>query len=69
MYRITGDKKWQDAAWRMFQAIEKVTRTRIGASALWDITVDPKEGLPQKMDSMESFWVRYIFLHVHYSPC
>ncbi|KAH8594912.1 glycoside hydrolase family 47 protein [Bisporella sp. PMI_857] len=66
MYRITGDKKWQDAAWRMFQAIEKVTRTRIGASALWDITVDPKEGLPQKMDSMESFWLaetlKYFYL-------
>jgi len=66
MYRITGDRKWQDAAWRMFQSIERITRTDIGASAIWDITVDPKEALAQKMDSMESFWLaetlKYFYL-------
>jgi mannosyl-oligosaccharide alpha-1,2-mannosidase len=66
MYRITGDKKWQDAAWRMFQAIEKVSRTDIAASAIWDITVEAKDLAPQKMDSMESFWLaetlKYFYL-------
>ncbi|EHL02511.1 putative endoplasmic reticulum mannosyl-oligosaccharide 1,2-alpha-mannosidase [Glarea lozoyensis 74030] len=57
MYRITGDKKWQDAAWRMFQAIEKVSRTEIAAAAINDITV-PKENIKeQQSDSMESFWL------------
>jgi len=66
MYRITGDRKWQEAAWRMFEAIEKVSRTDIAASALLDITVDPKTSMPQKMDSMESFWLaetlKYFYL-------
>ena len=66
MYRITGDRKWQDAAWRMFEAIEKVSRTEIAASALLDITVDPKVSMPQMMDSMESFWLaetlKYFYL-------
>lgn len=65
MWRITGDRKWQDAAWRMFQAIEKVSRTEIAASALLDIMVD-RETLPTKMDSMESFWLaetlKYFYL-------
>lgn len=66
MYRITGDRKWQDAAWRMFQAVERVSRTPIAASAVWDITVEPKDLAPQKMDSMESFWLaetlKYFYL-------
>lgn len=66
MYRITGDRKWQDAAWRMFQQIEKVSRTDIAASAIADITVGPDEVSAQKMDSMESFWLaetlKYFYL-------
>ena len=66
MYRITGDRKWQEAAWRMFQHIEKVSRTDIAASAILDITVNPKDVSSQKMDSMESFWLaetlKYFYL-------
>jgi mannosyl-oligosaccharide alpha-1,2-mannosidase len=64
MYRITGDKKYQDAAWRMFQAIEKVSRTDIAAAAIQDVTVE--YGKMEKMDSMESFWLaetlKYFYL-------
>jgi mannosyl-oligosaccharide alpha-1,2-mannosidase len=64
MWRITGDRKWQDAAWRMFECIEKVSRTEIAAAAIYDIT-QTGEGL-QQMDSMESFWLaetlKYFFL-------
>jgi mannosyl-oligosaccharide alpha-1,2-mannosidase len=66
MWRITGDQKWQDAAWRMFQAIEKVSRTEIAAAAIMDITVDPKDVESMRMDSMESFWLaetlKYFYL-------
>lgn len=66
MYRITGDKKWQDAAWRMFQNIERVSRTDIAASAIWDMTIDPGDTKSQQMDSMESFWLaetlKYFYL-------
>lgn len=45
MWRITGKQIYQDAAWRMFQAVEKVSRTEFAAAAIADITVtgDGKE--------------------------
>jgi mannosyl-oligosaccharide alpha-1,2-mannosidase len=62
MYRLTGDQEWQDKAWRMFEAIEKVTRTNIASSAISDVTSET----PKKMDSMESFWLaetlKYFYL-------
>jgi mannosyl-oligosaccharide alpha-1,2-mannosidase len=64
MWRITGDRKWQEAAWRMFERIEKVSRTDVAAAAIYDIT-QTGEGLEQ-MDSMESFWLaetlKYFYL-------
>ncbi|OBT64657.1 hypothetical protein VE03_05874 [Pseudogymnoascus sp. 23342-1-I1] len=62
MYRITGDPAWMDKGWRMFQSIEKVTRTSIANSAIDDVT----RSKPQKIDSMESFWLaetlKYFYL-------
>ncbi|KAL9594727.1 MAG: hypothetical protein Q9219_006866 [cf. Caloplaca sp. 3 TL-2023] len=52
-YRITGEKKYQDAAWKMFMAIETYTRTDIANAAINDVTVDN----PPKEDRMESFWL------------
>lgn len=66
MWRITGKQEYQEAAWRMFQAIEKVSRTEIAASAIADITVTGDGMESQKMDSMESFWLaetlKYFYL-------
>lgn len=62
MYRITGDKSLQDAAWRMFQRIEKITRTEHAHAAIEDVR-DPDT--PQ-LDYMESFWLaetlKYFYL-------
>ncbi|KAK8035384.1 mannosyl-oligosaccharide alpha-1-2-mannosidase [Apiospora rasikravindrae] len=62
MYRMTGDKKWADKAWKMFQAVEKHTRTRTAAAALNDVTLTS----PPQVDSMESFWLaetlKYFYL-------
>ena len=62
MYRITGEKKYADAAWRMFQAIEKATKTSIASSAIEDMT----SARPKQVDSMESFWLaetlKYFYL-------
>ncbi|KAI4252260.1 MAG: hypothetical protein LQ352_004392 [Teloschistes flavicans] len=52
-YRMTGEKQYQDAAWRMFQAIEKCTRTDIANAAIDDVTAKH----PKKDDRMESFWM------------
>jgi mannosyl-oligosaccharide alpha-1,2-mannosidase len=41
LYRITGKQIYADAAWRMFQAVESVSRTAVAAAAIGDITVPP----------------------------
>lgn len=62
MYRITGDKSLQDAAWRMFQNIEKATRTKFGHSSIADV----RDKEPKLKDKMESFWLaetlKYLYL-------
>ncbi|OTB05256.1 glycoside hydrolase family 47 protein [Hypoxylon sp. CI-4A] len=62
MYRMTGDSKWMDKAWVMFEAIEKWTRSKYASAALGDITLSQ----PTQIDSMESFWLaetlKYFYL-------
>lgn len=62
MYRITGDKKLQDDAWRMFQNIDKMTRTKHAHAAIEDV----RNLKPIQMDYMESFWLaetlKYFYL-------
>ncbi|CZT51129.1 probable class I alpha mannosidase [Rhynchosporium secalis] len=75
LYRMTGKKEYEDAAWRMFLAVEKISRTKIAAAAIGDVTIPFKgtgkggEGeveKGEKMDSMESFWLaetlKYFYL-------
>ncbi|KAJ5183972.1 Glycoside hydrolase family 47 [Penicillium capsulatum] len=62
MYRITGDRSLQDTAWRMFQSIDKATRTKYGNSEIFDV----RHRVSQKKDKMESFWLaetlKYLYL-------
>jgi mannosyl-oligosaccharide alpha-1,2-mannosidase len=62
MYRITGEAKYQDIAWDMFQAISTHTRTEFANAAIGDVMKRPME----KYDSMESFWLaetlKYFYL-------
>ncbi|KAJ4324532.1 hypothetical protein N0V94_001272 [Neodidymelliopsis sp. IMI 364377] len=39
MYRITGERRYQDIAWTMFEAIEKRTRTGLANAAIKDVTL------------------------------
>jgi mannosyl-oligosaccharide alpha-1,2-mannosidase len=50
LYRITGLKEFQDAAWQMFESIQRVTETEFGNAGIEDVTVS---GEPTKRDSME----------------
>ncbi|KAF2144289.1 glycoside hydrolase family 47 protein [Aplosporella prunicola CBS 121167] len=54
MYRITGDRMYQEKAWKMFKAVERATRTEISNAAINNVN-DPEEVL--KVDSCESFWM------------
>lgn len=62
MYRITGDKSLQDAAWKIFQNIEKYTKVEYGYAAL----NDTRDVRTAKLDIMESFWLaetlKYFYL-------
>jgi mannosyl-oligosaccharide alpha-1,2-mannosidase len=62
MYRITGDEKWQDKGWRMFEAIINATSTEYGHSAIYDV-LDTDNF---QIDEMESFWLaetlKYFYL-------
>ena len=49
MWRLTGDPKWREKGWRMFEAIDQVTWTESGYSAIKDVT-DPNT---VQLDSME----------------
>lgn len=62
-YRLTGETDLLETAWTMFQSIENATRTDIANSAIEDVTA---EGVTEKTDSMESFWLaetlKYFYL-------
>ncbi|KAF9294750.1 hypothetical protein BGZ88_003381 [Linnemannia elongata] len=61
LYRLTGEKKYQDQAWEIFQSLEKSCRTPIAYSGLKDVT---KPGSHD--DRMESFFMaetmKYLYL-------
>ncbi|KPI40541.1 Mannosyl-oligosaccharide 1,2-alpha-mannosidase MNS1 [Cyphellophora attinorum] len=66
MYRITGREELLDAAWTMFQAIDKATSTPYGNAAIEDVgTVGSRQ-----RDSMESFWLAETlkYLYLIFSP-
>lgn len=62
LYRLTGDPALPDAAWRMWNAIDRHTRTEIANAAITDVTVEK----PPKDNRMESFWpaetLKYFYL-------
>ncbi|KAK8123372.1 glycoside hydrolase family 47 protein [Apiospora kogelbergensis] len=62
MYRITGDTKWQDKGWRMFEAVIKATQTEEGHSAIANV-LEPNS---DRTNEMESFWLaetlKYFYL-------
>ncbi|RVX72429.1 hypothetical protein B0A52_03617 [Exophiala mesophila] len=62
LYRITGDTKLLDSAWKMFEAIDRQTRTPIANAAVHDV----RKAVTEKSDRMESFWLaetlKYFYL-------
>ncbi|KAH0717682.1 hypothetical protein KY285_013713 [Solanum tuberosum] len=63
LYRITGDSKFREWGWQIFEAFEKYTKIDSGGyTSLDDVTVIP----PQRRDKMETFFLgetlKYIYL-------
>ncbi|KAI2642740.1 glycoside hydrolase family 47 protein [Xylaria nigripes] len=65
MYRITGEKVWQDLGWDMFTAIVNGSRTGLGTHASVRDVTHQAPTLPLE-DYMESFWfaetLKYFYL-------
>ena len=61
-YRLTGNTDLMESAWRIFENIEKHTRTEHGHAVIDDVTV----ASPGKENKMESFWLaetlKYFYL-------
>lgn len=53
MYRLTGDKKWQDRGWKMYVSWVKAAAVPGGISSLQDVTKEPDRVVFG--DNMESF--------------
>ncbi|ODQ64906.1 seven-hairpin glycosidase [Nadsonia fulvescens var. elongata DSM 6958] len=73
MYRISGDRKWQDIGWKMWERIDALCRTPedangyFGYSAVNDVSNDSRENYGGGFkDESESFWMaetlKYFFL-------
>ena len=58
MWRTTGDVKWREHGYKIFQAIEKHTRTKFGYT-----TVGRIDGIVRQLDDMP----RYIHF-IYYTP-
>lgn len=63
LYRITGDSKYREWGWQIFEAFEKYTKIDSGGyTSLDDVTVIP----PPRRDKMETFFLgetlKYIYL-------
>jgi len=53
MYRITGEESWHEKGWKMFNAVDRATKTDIAHAAVKDVTSQ----LMEQDDTMESFWL------------
>jgi mannosyl-oligosaccharide alpha-1,2-mannosidase len=62
LYRITGDERLREEAWKMFEAIVAETRTEIAFASIDDVSWKHSP----KSDKMESFWMaetlKYFYL-------
>ncbi|KAJ7066169.1 glycoside hydrolase family 47 protein [Mycena amicta] len=62
LYRLTGESRWRNMGWRIFQAIERETRTPSGYASLRTVEVSP--GVQE--DDMPSYFLaetlKYLYL-------
>ena len=62
LYRITGDERLREEAWKMFEAIVAETRTDVAFASIDDVSWKHSP----KSDKMESFWMaetlKYFYL-------
>ncbi len=62
LYRVTGDRSYQDWGWDVFQAMEKYSKTLHGYTSISSVKKIPV----QRRDTMETFFLaetlKYLYL-------
>ncbi|KAJ7044145.1 glycoside hydrolase family 47 protein [Mycena alexandri] len=62
MWRVTGEAKWREMGWRIFEAIEREARTPSGYASLRSVEISPSH----KLDQMPSYFLaetlKYLYL-------
>lgn len=53
LYRLTGDRKYKEWGWKIFEATEQHCKTDAGYTGIKDVTVLP----PEHDDQMQSFFL------------
>ena len=61
VYRLTGDDRYREHGWKIFQSIEKYCRLESGGYAPI-LNVDDVNS--EKLDKMESYWFDFFLFHV-----
>lgn len=64
MYRITGESDWQETGWRIWQAIDAITKTELANTEVSSVNKGPGEALEEK-DSMPSYWLSETLLYFY----
>ncbi|KAK0467187.1 glycoside hydrolase family 47 protein [Desarmillaria tabescens] len=64
MWRVTGDAKWRERGWRIFEAIERHTKTPYGYASIKSVEVVP----PPKDDDMPSYFLAETYV-LSVMPC
>ncbi|KAF8889335.1 glycoside hydrolase [Infundibulicybe gibba] len=62
LWRTTGEERWREYGWAVFQSIEKHARTKYGYASIYDVY----ESEPQPLDEMPSYFLaetlKYLYL-------
>merc|ERR1712217_826443 len=62
LYRVTGNRTYQDWSWNIFQSIDKHTRTKYGFAAAMDVTRVPVALVDSEETFMGAETLKYAFL-------
>ncbi|KAG1053345.1 hypothetical protein G6F43_004572 [Rhizopus delemar] len=65
LYRITGDQKYQEYGWEIFQAIDKWCKTKSAFAAFQNVDSDIETPEDNQIDSMESFLYAETFKYLY----
>ncbi|KAI9254303.1 glycoside hydrolase [Sporodiniella umbellata] len=70
LYRVTGDPRYQEYGWEIFQAIEKFCKTPVAYAAIRNVNLANNTHQLNQMDKMESFLFAETFkyLYLLFSP-